>query len=170
MFSVNSCFLFYSGIGLLFLFLGLAIVLYAYPKIKYQLHPKWEYAPRNIIPYFLWVIAILLFIWGSYHIECKDDTNFNQVIDPNIVRFIFVLILLFDITGLLFYYILDAPWFAIICHIISLGLVISLIFIYSTIDVSDAWFCYPYFLWLFYIIYVEIININYIKNNTLTYV
>lgn len=110
----------------------------------------WEYSVSILMPHIIWSTTLVMFMWGAYHADCRNIPG-EQV---QIYRATYVVIIVLDILALFLFYIQHNAIAALVAHIFSLVLLTGLIFMYSEIDIHDAWFTYPYFLWNTYIIYL----------------
>ena len=172
-FQANSCFWYYGVLTIILIILGWACVLIGFPdrepipgKKKSDLRwpanlHNWEYSIHSVIPYIIWSISLVLFGWGAYHADCRDIPD--QVIQ--IYRSFFLGIIVLDVLALFLFFILHNVIAALAAHIYSLVLIMGLIMLYSEIDVNDAWFAYPYFLWIIYFIYTTWFALNMNKNH-----
>lgn len=110
----------------------------------------WEYSVHSVIPYLIWTATILFFMWGAYHADCRDIPGTRV----QIYRIIFSVIVILNILALFLFFVQHNIAAALAAEIFILILVIGLIFLYTEIDINDAWYAYPYMLVNIYFIYV----------------
>jgi len=162
-FQPNSCFLYYTIFALVLIMLTWVSILYGYSSEKVNSWIMWKYTAHGIVPYLFWTVAALLFTVAAFHGDCRNIIK-DQLY---LYRFLFFTILILNILSFFLFFVQHNTRGALIAQIFILVLTLGLIFLYSGIDIDDAWYCYPYLVATIYFIYCFMHVHN--MNNTLSH-
>ncbi|CAH6419665.1 Hypothetical protein HVR_LOCUS739 [uncultured virus] len=169
-FGATPCFWYYGILVLILIIVGWVSILIGYTEREANPYvPKYqrgwpanantsEYYVHSIIPYIVWTFFLLMFAWGAYHADCRDLSG-ERV---QIYRIAYLTVIVLDVLALFLFFIQHNVIAALVAHVLGLALLIGLIMLYSEINVADAWFAYPYLLYLTFFIYffIYIIRMN----------
>lgn len=149
-FQANSCFWFYSMIAVVTLVIGWILFLWNYDEYGWPNNlDNWEYANHDVVMMIVWSIFLLLLTWGSYHADCRDIPG----VKVDIYRLLFLATMVFNAVMIWLFYDLRMAKEALYCMIFIIMFILTLTVMYSMVHVMDAWFLFPYFLWICFTIY-----------------
>ena len=156
-FQANSCFWYYITLSIVLIILEWTVVLITYNDTtsdKSELDwpsnlNMWDYFVNSLVIYIIWTATVLLFMWGAYHADCRDIPG-ERV---EIYRSLFLIIVILNLLSLFLFFVQHNIKATLIAQILILILVIGLIFLYTEIDIHDAWYTFPYMLITVYFIY-----------------
>jgi tryptophan-rich sensory protein len=159
--QIGGCFWYYAVLTVIVIIFGWAVVLPHYAERDPKLSPDksdlawpanlnmWDYATHSLIPHILWTASLLLFMWGAFHADCQDSPSTNIVY----YRVLFGIIAVFSFFALFLFFVARNLIWALIFNIIVLACLITLIIMYSTVHISDAWLSIPYLFMICYFIW-----------------
>jgi len=158
----DFCFVYYVIAIVLLFVVGWGIILLGYPSRKNRINvdkselgwpsniEMWEYSIHSTIPYIIWTISVLLLMWGAFRADCREADHPRV----QIYRFFFRTLIVFNISSFFTFFIAHNLIATLYLQSMILAITIGLIFIYSEINVNDAWLFYPYLLFTVYFIYL----------------
>lgn len=135
---------------------GAAILLFwglSLPKYNTRGWPNnlnmWEYAIHSLIPYIIWTLTAILFLWGAYRADLLVTGNTELI-----YRILYAALLVFSILAILLFFWAKSLWWTLIFAILTAIVGIILLGMFSQIDVINAWLGFPYILMVMYFIYI----------------